>query len=494
MTRPWLLLALGVTALRIPLAAWIPLTPEEAYHWNFGKHPDWSYLDHPPMIAWSIGLGCELFGDTPLGVRFVPLLFSLGTIVILARLAARMFSPSAALPAVLLFCLLPLAFGVSGAGFPDSPLLFFWTLGMSLGWEAFRTGRPGFWLSAGAALGAAMLSKYTAVFLTVSWLAFALSTPDRRRRLASPWPWLGVALALVVFSPVLYWNAGHEWASLRYQSVGRLSQANELSLVSPLKFLAQQLVGTLGLAAPLGVAVLWGCRGDRRPEVRYLLACFVPLFGFFLLVSFGRSTHLLWPLPAFASVVMLMAAAVAEAGNRTALFYAKRASAIASVAGVLLVLGGLHAAVFLPGLSPFQGLHGWDRVAERARHLRSRAGADPFWLGLGRKYTVPSQLAFHLRAPTEVHGKNVLGLLGLQYDYWTDRETLRGRDAVVVIDARNRESEYRSLLESRFRALEEAGSLVIPVGRDPFLDVEPLRFVFYIARDYRPEPSMGRSP
>ncbi len=78
--------------------------------------------------------------------------------------------------------------------------------------------------------------------------------------------------------------------------------------------------------------------------------------------------------------------------------------------------------------------------------------------------------------------------------YAPDRESLRGRDAVVVVDARKRDREYRDLLESRFKVLEEAGSLEIPVGRAPFLDVEPLRFVFYIARDYCPEPSMGRSP
>ncbi len=490
----WLLLSLALAALRIPIAAWIPLAPEEAYHWNFARHLDWSYLDHPPVIAWSIALGRAILGDTPLGVRIVPILYSLGTTVLLARLAERMFGKAAALPAVLLFCLLPVAFAASGAGFPDSPLLFFWALAMALGWEAFRGGKPGAWLGAGAALGAAMLSKYTAVFLAVSWLVYALSSSDRRRRLASPWPWIAALVAAAVFSPVLAWNANHDWASLRYQSVGRLSQADEFSPLSPLRFLGQQLAGALGLAAPLALATLAGCLRDRRAETRYLLACFAPLFGFFLLVSFGRSNHLMWPMPAFLSLVVLMAGGVAASRGRVAAFYARHGRAFAAAAGLLLLLGCLHAAVFLPGLSPFPGLYGWNRVADHARALRSKVGPDTFYVGLGRKYTVPSQLAFYLRAPEEVHGKNILGLLGLQYDFWTHPPTLRGRDAVVVIDARHRESEYRSRLATRFDAVEEAGSLEVPVGRVTLLDVEPLLCVFYIARGYRPEGHLGRSP
>lgn len=490
---PWLVLAIAAAVLRLPFAAWTPLTPEEAYHWTFAKRLDWSYLDHPPMIAWSIALGTAVFGDVPLGVRAVPLLFSTGTALLLARLAAGLFGPRAAFPAVLLFGLLPVPFVVSGAGFPDSPLLFFWALAMGLGWKAFRDGRPVSWIAAGAALGAAMLSKYTAVFLAASLLAFGLASREGRRRLASPWPWLGVLVAAAVFSPVLAWNASHDWASLRYQSVGRLSQANDFSPLSPFKFLAQQAGGVLGLTAPLAAATLRGARRDRRPEARFLVACFAPLFGFFLLVSLGRSNHLLWPVPAFLPIVVLMAGAVAEARERMAAAYARHAPRLLVAGALALLLGGVHASGFLPGVSPFHGLYGWGRVAARARELRAGLGDGAFYVGLGRKYTVPSQLAFQLGSPDAVHGKNVIGLLGLQFDYWADLETLRGRDAVVVLDPKNRAEEYLARLRNRFEAVEDAGTIEMAVGRSTLLKLPPLRFSFYIARGYRPNPE-GRLP
>ena len=44
-----------------------------------------------------------------------------------------------------------------------------------------------------------------------------LLDPRGRRMLAGPWPWLGVALTALVFSPVLLWNAEHGWASFVFQ-------------------------------------------------------------------------------------------------------------------------------------------------------------------------------------------------------------------------------------------------------------------------------------
>ena len=142
-----------VLAAQVALAAAVPLLPEEAYHWNFARHPDWSYFDHPPMIAWSIALGRLVFGDTRLGVRLVPLLFALGTTWLLARMARRLYGDSAALWAVLLYALIPAAFLVGFWGFPDSPMLFFWTLTLTWVWRALESRRPGWWLAAGAALG-----------------------------------------------------------------------------------------------------------------------------------------------------------------------------------------------------------------------------------------------------------------------------------------------------------------------------------------------------
>ena len=55
--------------LRFVSAATINLSPQEAYYWNYSIHPDLSYLDHPPMVAWVIRADTLMLGKSEIGVR-----------------------------------------------------------------------------------------------------------------------------------------------------------------------------------------------------------------------------------------------------------------------------------------------------------------------------------------------------------------------------------------------------------------------------------------
>ena len=74
--------------LRLLYGAQIELIPEETYYWNYSRHLDIGYLDHPPMVAWLIKLGTLLFGDTEFGVRFGALCCGKSAIICLVQRAA----------------------------------------------------------------------------------------------------------------------------------------------------------------------------------------------------------------------------------------------------------------------------------------------------------------------------------------------------------------------------------------------------------------------
>ncbi|HZE97069.1 MAG TPA: glycosyltransferase family 39 protein [Planctomycetota bacterium] len=482
----WVLWLLAFLPLRIALAAVVPLLPEEAYHWNFARHPDLGYYDHPPMIAWAIAAGRLVLGDTPLGVRVVPLLFSLGTSVVLARLARRFYGDTAATWTVILFTLAPVPLLVSESGFPDSPLLFFWTLTMSLVWDAISGADPRRWIAAGAALGAAMLSKYTAILLVPSVFGYLLLSRSHRRQLLTPWPYLAGIVALVVFSPVVYWNWKHEWASFLFQSQGRMKESRGgFSLGA---YLRAQALAPFALTAPLAGVALWRLFRSTRPEEIFLRACFVPMFLLFAVVSCLRPPHLLWPLASYMGVFVAMAGMIGEGDGKIARFYAGKRSALVAVSGVILLGGAAHLAWFLPYFSPLQGPYGWKEVAEAARSTRTQLPESAFFLGLGRKYTCTSQLAYQLRLPYDVHGANLIGEKALQYAYWSDPRQLQGRDAVVVVEGEIRAKENLDELQRGFDTVQPAGEILVPVGRSTLYPSPPLKFQLYIGRGYRPPP------
>src|SRR5436309_168695 len=70
----------------------------------------------------------------------------------------------------------------------------------------------------GTALGGALTSKYVAILLPVSLAAWCVATGRSR---ALPALLRASALAILLFAPVVWWNAHHDWSSLRYQFASR---------------------------------------------------------------------------------------------------------------------------------------------------------------------------------------------------------------------------------------------------------------------------------
>ncbi len=260
-----------LTLLRLVVAATTPLSPDEAYYWVWSRAPATGYLDHPPMVAWFVACGTAIAGDTPLGVRLLaPLAAAAGSLV-LARAANRLFPATRPGAAAALLLNATLMFGIGSVTMtPDTPLLLFWTGAVAVLAEMARRAGPavpvggtgrgkrpetvwrlGTLWRLGIAVGLALLSKYTAVLLAPAVLAWLAAPRNRRRWLADVRLWAAGVLALVLFAPVLVWNAEHGWASFAKQG-GRTGDWNPGRAA---QFLGELAGGQFGLATPL-IAVL----------------------------------------------------------------------------------------------------------------------------------------------------------------------------------------------------------------------------------------------
>jgi 4-amino-4-deoxy-L-arabinose transferase-like glycosyltransferase len=144
-----------------------------------------------------IRLGTMIAGDTELGVRLVSILLALPMSFAVYRAAAILFGGRrvAATATVLLNVTLMAAVGTLIVT-PDSPLLVASSFVLFFLAKVLETGRGAWWLAVGAAVGAALLSKYTALFFGPAILIWLVSVPKLRRWLISPWPYLGGLVAL----------------------------------------------------------------------------------------------------------------------------------------------------------------------------------------------------------------------------------------------------------------------------------------------------------
>jgi 4-amino-4-deoxy-L-arabinose transferase-like glycosyltransferase len=205
---------LALVALRLVAAAFTPITFDEAYYWMWSKHLAGGYYDHPPMVAFVIRLGTMIAGDTELGVRLASILLALPMSWAVYHAAAVLFGGRqvAATAVILLNVTLMAAVGTMIVT-PDAPLLVASSFLLFSLAKVLETGRGAWWLAVGLAAGAALLSKYTALLFGPAILIWLVAVPKLRRWLISPWLYLGGLVALLMFAPVILWNADHQWVS-----------------------------------------------------------------------------------------------------------------------------------------------------------------------------------------------------------------------------------------------------------------------------------------
>jgi 4-amino-4-deoxy-L-arabinose transferase-like glycosyltransferase len=301
----------ALVILRLAAAAWTPLTFDEAYYWTWSKHLAGGYYDHPPGVALVIRLGTMIAGDTEFGVRLVSILLALPMSWAVYRSAAILFGGQrvAATAAILLNVTLMAAVGTMIVT-PDAPLLVASSFVLLSLAKVLESGRGVWWLAVGVAVGAALLSKYTALFFGPAILIWLVSVPKLRRWLISPWPYLGGLVALAMFAPVIAWNADHQWVSFLKQfgrariEDFRLSYITEL-IPTQVAF-ATPLVWILGA---MGLYALSRRRAGALPARVLLNVMFWTIVVYFVWHSLHARVEANWFAPVYPAFVI--AAAVA---------------------------------------------------------------------------------------------------------------------------------------------------------------------------------------
>jgi len=301
---------------RLVFASALGLGVDESYMVAAGRKLQLSYFDHPPLSWWMAWAAAHLTGSENALVVRLPFiaLFALTTLL-MYRVTSALFGPAAGLWAAVMLNLAPV-FGIGDAAWvlPDGPLLAALLGAVSclvaaLGWKC-RTSW-GWWLGTGLCGGLALCSKYSAALPIIGVVAFLLTESTSRRWLTRPQPFVAGLVALLIFLPVLIWNAEHGWVSFLFQGgrVGGLFRpfgpistlAGEAAFLLPWIWLALVVCGL--------IAVRRG-PGDRE---RWLFVCLgAPPIIVFTVASLWGNVLFHWAAPGYLMLVPLLGDAIAR--------------------------------------------------------------------------------------------------------------------------------------------------------------------------------------
>jgi 4-amino-4-deoxy-L-arabinose transferase-like glycosyltransferase len=393
----FLLALTTLTVIRLIVAGITPISPDEAYYWVWSRALAPGYFDHPFMVALWIRAGTALFGDGAFGIRVLaPLSAALGSVLILD--AARCLGAGRGYAAALLLNA-TLLFGAGGILMtPDTPLILFWIATLWAMARIIGGGSPWWWIAAGVFAGLALDSKYTGGLLLAGigfWLV--LLPTGRRWLLRDARPWIGLGIALLLFLPVILWNADHHWASFLKQG-GRTGQVH---LARAAQFLGELLLGQLGLATPLvfvlcaaGLAQATRLAVIRRdPAAGLLVALGVLPALVFIQHAFGDRVQGNWP------EILYPAAVIAAAALPLTTRWLQPALAVGFVMTLVIYAQAIASPIPLGGASDptIRVLGGWPDFARAVEQRARQAGArfvaiDEYGLGSELALRLPAAL------------------------------------------------------------------------------------------------------
>lgn len=237
---------------------------DELYFIICGQHPQWGYVDQPPLVP-LLAAFTQAFGHSLWLLRIVPALFAAGgayvTVLLVAEFGGGTFAQGFA-ALVYLFTNVLLSFG--GKVGPDEVGLTAWPLIVYLIIRISKGADPRLWLAAGAVTGIAIQSKYSVLFFLVAFILGMLLT-KQRSLLASRWFAAGAAIALLIALPNFLWQAYYHFPMWELLRAG---QNGKNIIAGPMLYLVQQvLITNLFLFSVWVIGVIWFF---RRSEFRYL--------------------------------------------------------------------------------------------------------------------------------------------------------------------------------------------------------------------------------
>jgi hypothetical protein len=306
--------------LRFAAGAWAGLCYGESYYFACAHHPSLGYFDHPPLSILVATGSLDLAGEVGrLVLRWPFIVLFAGTTWLLFILGRKLYGPWPGFYAALLLNVTPV-FSLSVGIFlqPDGPLMFFW-LGCVWCLAHVLLDPPAsrplmWWAAAGAMLGLGLLSKYTALLLVTGAGLYVLARRDRWRWLTHPGPYLALAIALVLFSPVLLWNAQHDWISFAWQSTRGLDELQGIRLDWMLRNIGGQALLLLPWIWVGLVVELWlAFRRQAVPAHRFIGCLAVVPIVLFTLVSAYAATgqrHFHWGMPGYLLLFLPLGEAV----------------------------------------------------------------------------------------------------------------------------------------------------------------------------------------
>lgn len=299
---------------------------DELYFIICGRHPQWGYVDQPPITP-LLAAASQLFGHSLVLLRAISAAFGAASVYVICLLALEFGGGAFAIIfAAIAGALCPVLAAFAMKVGPDMVGLWLWPLAALYALRIVKGGDERQWLAAGAAIGFSFESKYSVVYFAIATIVGLLLTPQRRI-LRSPWFAAGAALAILIALPNVLWQAHYGFPMWELLRNGQLGKNVTLS---PIDYVLAELLITNPLLALIWIAgLVWTLLHERT---RFLGVAYIALIA----AMIGSHAKHYYPADVYPIFFAAGAVAIETAARKLVVLRAALAAATA-IAGLVLL-------------------------------------------------------------------------------------------------------------------------------------------------------------
>ena len=230
----------------------LPLDVVEGY--MLGREWVIATYSHPALPSWVLEISRLVTGTVGWPAYLVSQLFTAATFIFVFLLGRELLGPKRAAAGTLLLT------GIAFYAWPTVEFnhnvaqMSFWAALPWALWSAVQWRSVAWWALAGALAAGGVYAKLSTVLLLIALASWMTWDRDARRCLATPGPWVGVAVFVALITPLTLWLVAHDFAPLKYlvsRSAGLRGGGLHI-------FIANIIINIAGMFIMLAIAGLIG--------------------------------------------------------------------------------------------------------------------------------------------------------------------------------------------------------------------------------------------
>ena len=199
---------------RLIITIWTPIVADESYYLLWSQQLDWSYVDHPGMIAWLSSLFIAVIKEPLIAIRLLSLTLYSITCFALYHSARLLLPAKQSRIMVLFFMMIPYNFIIGITMQVEQCLIAFCAIALFYFTKCIITNQHKYLIPVAIALGMATLSKYTAIVLAGGMVISLII--KKRHLLLSQSCLIGLGCYLICLLPIIIWNFHNDFISFSF--------------------------------------------------------------------------------------------------------------------------------------------------------------------------------------------------------------------------------------------------------------------------------------